>query len=70
MTARFKPLLEALNVKTVITLAIIATLCFLAIRGGEIPSEFLVIASAVVTYYFCKDDMVNERIAKHEKDFH
>ena len=68
--SRLKPLFEAVNVKTLITLAIIATLCFLAIIEREIPAEFLVIASAVVTYYFCKDDMVNERVAKHEKDYH
>ena len=68
--SRLKSILRAFSIKTVITLAVIATLCLLAIRGDEIPAEFLVIASAVVTYYFCKDDMVNERIAKHEKDYH
>ena len=68
--SRLKSFFEAINVKTIITITIIATLCFLAIIEREIPAEFLVIASAVVTYYFCKDDMVNERIAKHEKDYH
>ena len=67
---RIKLILQSFNVKTIITLAIIATLCFLAIRGDEIPAEFLVIASAVVTYYFCKDGAVEDKVAEHEKNYH
>ena len=67
---RVKLILQAFNVKTIITLAIIATLCFLAISGDEIPSEFLVIASAVVTYYFCKDNTAEVRVAEHDNKCH
>ena len=65
----FRKLYKA-QMKTFITLSVILTMCFLAIRGAYIPSEFLMIATAVVTYYFCKDDAIEERVRRHEKDFH
>ena len=68
--SRVREICKAVSVKTVLTLAIMATLCFLVIRGGEIPAEFLVIASAVVTYYFCKETTAEERVSQHEKDHH
>ena len=58
------------KIKIFITLAVILTMCFLAIRREYIPSEFLMIATAVVTYYFCKDDAIEERMRVHEKNFH
>ena len=52
----FKIFIGLFEVKTIVTIAIVFTLCFLAIRGEYLPSEFLMIAVAVVTYYFCGDD--------------
>ena len=54
------------KVKMAITLIIVLTLCFLVITGEEVPDAFLIIATTVVTYYFCKD----ERKVDHEKDIH
>ena len=50
----FQKIIELFKVKTIVTLAIVFTLCFLVIRGNYIPAEFLMIAAAVVTYYFCE----------------
>ena len=59
-----------LKIKTFITLAVILTMCFLAIFREYIPGEFLMLATAVVTYYFCKENNIEERIREHEKNFH
>lgn len=49
-----KEILDLLKVKSIITLAIIGTLCYLTI-DGKIPGDaFLTIGSAVVTYYFTR----------------
>ena len=53
-----------LTVKTVVTLAIVFTFCFKVIRGGELSSEFVMIASAVITYYFCEGFAKGEIIQK------
>ena len=58
------------SLRAAITLVIILTLCILVMRGGYIPSEFFVIATAIATYYFCRDSRIDERMAEHEKNFH
>ena len=58
------------KMKAAITLIVVLTLCFLVIRGLEVPDAFLMIATAVVTYYFCKDSSAEERVKEHEKNFH
>ena len=58
------------SVKTVITLVIVLTLCFKTLQGAELSDGFIMIATAVITYYFCKDESVKERIREHEKNFH
>ena len=67
---RIKEICKAVSIKTVLTLAIIATFCFLAIRGDELSTEFMVIATAVVTYYFCKETTIEDKVAEHEKNYH
>ena len=67
---RIKEICKTISIKTVLTLAIITTFCVLAIRGDEMSTEFMVIATAVVTYYFCKEGTVEDRVARHERDFH
>ena len=49
-------LANLLKVKTIVTLAVVFTFCLLTIRGLELSSEFVMIATSVITYYFCKND--------------
>jgi hypothetical protein len=54
-----KNLAELLKVKTLITLAIIVSLCWAFLRG-EVPTElFAAVASSVITYYFTKAEGKN-----------
>jgi len=48
-----------LKVKTIITLLIIVVFCYKTLAGIELTSEFVMIASAIVTYYFAKDKIVD-----------
>ena len=65
-----KGLAGLFRIKTVITIAIVFVLCYKTLRGMYLPDAFLMIATAVVTYYFCSDNNIDERIKNHEKDFH
>jgi hypothetical protein len=47
-------LIELLKVKTLITLAIIGVMSYLAIIEAIEPATFMTVASAVVTYYFTR----------------
>ena len=67
---RIKEICKIISIKTVLTVAVIATFCILAIRGDEMSTEFMVIATAVVTYYFCKETTIEDKVAEHEKNFH
>ncbi len=53
MKDRFSRLID---VKAVVTVALVGTLCLLALRGGaEISAEFFAAAvTSVITYYFTK----------------
>jgi ribose/xylose/arabinose/galactoside ABC-type transport system permease subunit len=44
------------KVKTIVTLAVVFTFCYLTHRGIQLSNEFVMIATAVVTYYFTKPD--------------
>lgn len=44
------------KVKSIITIAIIFTVCFLTIKGQIDTAVFTTIATLVVQYYFKKDD--------------
>jgi len=48
-----------LKVKTIITLLIIVVFCYKTLMDIELTSEFVMIASAVVTYYFAKDKLTD-----------
>ena len=41
-------------VKAFVTLAIVFTFCFMTLRGMELPNDFVMIATATVTYHFCR----------------
>ena len=43
-----------LKVKTIITLALVFTFCYLTLQEITINSQFMYIAIAVFTYYFAK----------------
>lgn len=44
------------KVKSIITLAIIFTICYLTIKGNVDTAVFTTIATLVVQYYFKKDE--------------
>ena len=48
--------IELLKVKTLITLAIIGVMSYLAMMGDIAPETFMTVASAVVTYYFTRKE--------------
>ncbi|MCL2531192.1 MAG: hypothetical protein FWE40_03435 [Oscillospiraceae bacterium] len=48
-----------LKVKTILTLMIIIVFCYKTLADIELTSEFVMIASAVVTYYFAKDKNID-----------
>ena len=66
----FMKIASLLTVKTLITLAIVFTLCIKTLRGLEMSDAFIMIATAVITYYFCKDNNAKERVREHEKNLH
>ena len=61
---------KALSVKTIMTLLIVVTLCVRVLQGADLSDGFIMIATAVITYYFCKDNTIEERMCEHEKNFH
>ena len=65
-----KQISKIIKARTILTMIIVCTFCLLAIRGDEMSTEFTVIATAVVTYYFCKDNTVEDKVAEHERDYH
>lgn len=52
MTELFKNLANLIKVKTVVTLAVIAVFCVLAIRGAITPDNVMIIVSSVIAFYF------------------
>lgn len=48
------------KVKTILSLAIIITICVLTFRGIVSVEAFMGIASAIITYYFTKKDEKEE----------
>ena len=49
--------IELLKVRTLITLAIIGVMSYLAIIEAIAPETFMTVASAVVTYYFTRREI-------------
>ena len=47
-----KNLANLFKVKTIISLAVIFTTCYLTIKGNLDTETFMVITSAIITYYF------------------
>jgi hypothetical protein len=49
-------LIELLKIKTLVTMAIIGVMSYLAIIEAIVPETFMTVASAVVTYYFTRKE--------------
>ena len=49
-------LANLLKVKTILTLVIVFAFCYKTMQSVEITGEFVMIATAVITYYFTKQD--------------
>ncbi len=54
------------KVKSIITIAIISTICFLTIKGQVETATFTAIATLVVQYYFKKDEGTNKEKESEE----
>ena len=54
-----KAIINLIKVKSLISLAVIFTTCYLTISGELDTASFMAITGAIITYYFKKDD--NER---------
>lgn len=55
-----KNLANLLKVKTIISLVVIFTTCYLTIKGNLDTETFMVITSAIITYYFNKKENEND----------
>ena len=55
-----KNLANLLKVKTIISLAVIFTTCYLTIEKELDTETFMVITSAIITYYFNKKEVDSE----------
>ena len=55
-----KNLANLLKVKTILSLAVIATTCILTFKNIVSVEAFMAIASAIITYYFTKKDSDKE----------
>lgn len=60
-----KAIVNLLKVKSIISLAVIFTSCYLTIVGKLEVASFMALTGAIVTYYFKKDDK-EEIIEKEE----
>jgi len=48
-------MVSLLKVKTIITLTVVITYCFMTLKGLLISSNFDMLVGVVLTYYFTKD---------------
>ena len=56
MNEIFKNLANLLKVKTILSLAVIFTICILTFKGTVSTEAFMGIAGSIITYYFTKKD--------------
>lgn len=48
-----KPLnLPAGSVRSILTILIVGTLCFVAAKNGSVPSDLGILATAIINHYF------------------
>lgn len=46
---------KLINVKTIVTFGIVGTVIYLAVKGTIEPSDVMLLAGMIVTYFFNKD---------------
>ena len=51
-----RAIIELLKVKTIVTLAIIGVMSYLAVQGSIATDTFMAVAGSVVTYYFTRNE--------------
>lgn len=51
-----KGVVALLKVKSIISLAVVFTTCYLTIKGELDTASFMALTGAIITYYFKKDD--------------
>lgn len=56
MKELIKGLLSLMKVKSIISLAVVFTTCFLTVKGELDTASFMALTGAIITYYFKKDD--------------
>jgi hypothetical protein len=56
-----KNLADLLKVKSLISIAVVFTTCFLTCNGTIEVAIFMSMATAIITYYFTKDNNKNEK---------
>lgn len=59
-TLFLKNIANLFKVKTILSLAVIATTCILTFKNIVSVEAFMAIASAIITYYFTKKDETKE----------
>ena len=47
-----KNIINLVEIKAILTLIIIVSFCFKTLQGVELTSEYVMMATAIVTYYF------------------
>ena len=56
------------EVKSIVTITILLVFCYKTLVDTPVTSEFVMIASAIVTYYFAKPESKKERLNYPEKE--
>ena len=54
-------LANLLKVKSIISIAVVFTTCYLTCKGTIEVAIFMSMASAIITYYFTKDNNKNDK---------
>lgn len=67
MKELIKGLLSLLKVKSIISLSVVFTTCFLTMRGDLDTASFMALTGAIITYYFKKDDSKGDET--NDKDY-
>ena len=60
MKELIKGLLSLMKVKSIISLAVVFTTCFLTVKGELDTASFMALTGAIITYYFKKDSKGDE----------
>jgi hypothetical protein len=69
LTALLTNLADILKVKTIITVGIVFTFCYLTLTGIIDKKDFLIIAATVITYYFTKKEDTPRKDKDDENEY-